>query len=312
MAKSKTTRIDDTERCINFRMGSTSQPSGAVHISSGLSGVNRRLYKQLRCYRAKVEVVRWTPSDSLRVFKFYTLSNAWWVKQAIKLAKQTWLDHSKEERAALAKQGGRAKYFDFVIECGKSAGDADFFQFDHDFGVNELTFDEDLLDAQKYYLTRREGAPGDSQAEGVGWVFGQLDTIGFTVDATLAGASSTTYNIFDEYIKNLNIDPETDTRGGAYASLESVDPVTQDALQTIGDEPPWDADAFPSPWVLRATVPTGGGHPRTSTGMMDAPLGVIMIEKVDGSNSAVNFIDEDEFCLHLAKGNYRGIHAPAY
>lgn len=308
MAKSKTVRIDDTERCINFRMGSTSQNNGAIHISAGLSAANRRLYKQLRCYRAKVEILRHTPSDTLYVYKFYSLSNAWWVKQAIKLAKQTWLDHSKEERAALAKSSkGRAKYFDFVIEVGKNAADADFLQFDHDYAVQELVFDENLLEAQKYYLTRREGADGDVEA------FADTDTVGFTVDATAEGSTSTTYNIFDEYIKNLNIDPDTDTREGAYSQLEGTDEISQDALQTYGDEPPWDADAFPAPWVLRHVLKSEGNvGEMLSTQFMDCPLGVIMVQKVDGSDSAANFDDDDEFCLMMAKGKYRGIHAPSY
>jgi hypothetical protein len=56
-------------------------------------------------------------SGATRNYELYTLSNAWWVKRAIEMAKGVWLESTKGERKLLDDTGRTAKWGDFIISA---------------------------------------------------------------------------------------------------------------------------------------------------------------------------------------------------
>ena len=141
------------------------------------------------------------------------------------------------------------------------------------------------------------------------------DFMSFTVgieDTTSDGS----FNIFNQYLLSQSITPDADTRAGPYAELYGLDEDALADLQQSGDQPPWDADAFPDPFVLVDTISIdqqnpGGGASDWSR-MFTAPLGIVIIKKYSGSGSEDGFVANENFLLECRKGTYKGVHAPAY
>jgi hypothetical protein len=240
-------------------------------------------------------------SGATRNYEIYTLSNAWWVKRSIEMAKGVYLDATKKERALLGD--GVAKYNDFIISCfqGAATNIANLNQYlpaatGDDMDATEVAHDESLYEGHISGVKDDEG-----------------DDMGFTVlrsDTTGTGM----YNIFDEYLLSRNVTPEADTRTGPYANLFGLDEDAMAQLQQDGDLTPWDADAFPSPFVLADALAYDANPAlanRTVTKTFTAPLGIVIIKK-SSLNSETDFLADDKFLLHVRKGTYKGVHAPAY
>ncbi len=308
--RKKKSMVDDTQRKLMLAPGASG--GGGTHVNflsipSTLSAVNRRLYRQCRCYYGNLEIVN-TGSNDPRRYEIYTLSSAWWVKRSIQSAKAFWLSATRNERKTLG--GNIGKYNDFTI-----FPPGDFVDFDvqtttitapETITGQDLTRDETL----GYSQALSSGLEKD-QDEGAGYekVFG----VG-TADTT--GALQT-WNIFDEYLKNLNIAPALDTRGGPYEDALEADEVAMDHLQQDGDAPPWDADAFPGPFVQAAVVAIdqyGAGFNNIVSPIIAAPLGMVVVKKTNatGDNSDFDETGFAELSFNAAPGNYRGVLAPAY
>ena len=303
MARKKMTKIDDTQRTLELRSASGSVGTMTVHVPDLLMRANRRQYTQCRAYdvRLKVGLI---DSSTESIYEIYTLSNAWWVKRAIEMAKGVYMDSTKKERALLGD--GVGKYNDFIIQCG--AGAAGNFANVHqytpassgdDMSDAEVTSDESLYEVNQVVSDLKDDSG---------------DTMGFTTtaeDTTGVGA----FNIFDQYLLSRNITPDADTRAGPYADLFEVDEDALAALQQDGDLTPWDADAFPSPFCLQdviatdQTIPAGGTRPSKT---ITAPLGIVIVKKRGPDGSESNYTGNEKLLLECRKGTYKGVHAPAY
>lgn len=302
-AKRKAVRIDDTQRMLEVRSESSSTGAAVAQIPNLLMRANRRQYTQCRAYdfRVKIGLV---DEHTEHMYEIFTLSNAWWVKRSIEMAKGVWLANTKKERALLGNKA--ATYGDFIINThvgGAGGTDLDLYQYSPAASGDDMTsqlvvHDEDLYDGP------REGTDLKDDAG---------DKMGFTVGAADSTGDGV-FNIFDEYLLSRSIVPDADTRTGPYADLFGIDEDALVSLQQDGDQPPWDADAFPSPWVLQDTIsvdqgiPSGTKFSRTIT----APLGCVIIKKRSADGGEDNFDGNEKILLEVRKGTYKGVHAPAY
>lgn len=301
--KRKAARIDDTQRTLLLRSPSASVGTMTIHVPDMLMRANRRQYTQCRAYDARVKVAN-IDNATEHSYEIYTLSNAWWVKRAIEMAKGVYLEATKEERALLGNRS--ARYNDFIISASQGAAGnfSNLIQFapastGDDMTGAEVTSDESLYEADEVSELEDDSS----------------DKMGFTVaieDTTGDGK----FNIFNQYLLATSITPDADTRAGPYAELQEIDEDAMASLQQDGDLTPWDADAFPSPFVLADTISvdqgiSGGGHALYSR-MLTAPLGIIMLKKRASDGSEDNFTVDEQFLLDVKKGTYKGVHAPAY
>ena len=304
MAMRKSSKIDDTQRTLAILSPATDVGTMTAHVPDLLMRANRRQYTQARAYDVRLKVAN-VQEATEHNFEIYTLSNAWWVKRAIEMAKGVWLESTKEERALLGKNV--ATYNDFIISAstGAAGNFANLFQFVPASSGDDMTGAEVASDESLY----ESSLSGSDLADDAG------DTMGFTVlgeDVTGPGV----FNIFDQYLLSRSITSDADSRAGPYADLLEIDEDAMNNLQQDGDLTPWDADAFPSPFVLADTISvdqgiSGGGHSRSSQ-MLTAPLGIVIIKKRSASGAEDNFAGTERFLLECRKGTYKGVHAPAY
>ena len=300
----KPVKIDDCQRTLSILSPSTSVGAMTCHVPDLLMRANRRQYTQCRAYDVQVQIVM-EDSGATRNYELYTLSNAWWVKRAIEMAKGVWLESTKGERKLLDDTGRTAKWGDFIISAstGAAGNFADLFQYAPASSGDDMTAAEVASDESIY-----EGArTGTDLKDDDG------DEMGFTVlgaDATGDGL----FNIFDEYLLTRQHVSPQDTRAGPYADLFRLDEDAMLSLKGDGDQAPWDLDAFPSPWVLADSIGFDGNPHHTARSVsktITAPLGIVVIKK-KSVGSETNFLADEQFLLHARKGTYKGVHAPAY
>lgn len=303
MAKRQATKIDDTQRVLEIRSASSSVGTLTAHVPDLLMRANRRQYTQCRAYdfRVKVGLI---DSSTESIYEIYTLSNAWWVKRAIEMAKGVYMEATKEERALLGNNV--ATYHDFVISAavGAAGNFANVHQYSPASSGDDMTDAEVASDETLYEAT----LTGSDLSDDAG------DTMGFTVlaeDTTGPGV----FNIFDQYLLSRSITPDADTRAGPYSDLLEIDEDAMNNLQQDGDGTPWDADAFPSPFCLQdviatdQTIPAGGSRPSK---VITAPLGIVIIKKRGPDGAESNYTGNEKLLLECRKGTYKGVHAPAY
>ena len=301
-AKRKATRIDDTQRTLSLLSPSTSVGAMTCHVPDLLMRANRRQYTQSRAYDVSVQVVQ-EDSGSSRNYEIYTLSNAWWVKRSIEMAKGVWLNATKKERAVLGENV--ATYNDFIISCavGAAGNFANLTQYSPAASGDVMTAAEVATDESLYEST----LTGSDLKDDAG------DTMGFTVlaeDTTGPGV----FNIFNEYLLSRSVIPSSDNRTGPYADLLEVDEDALNNLQQDGDLTPWDVDGFPSPFVLADAIGFDSNPHHSSRSVsktITAPLGIVIIQK-KASGTVSNFLDDEQILIHCRKGTYKGVHAPAY
>lgn len=305
MARKKAAVIDDTQRTLAIQSPATSVGSMTVNTPDLLSRVNRRLYQQARCYDVQVQVTQ-SGSDDQRQYELYTLSNAWWVKKSIEMAKAVYLHSTKEERALLGDR--RGKWNDFTIQTGTYQNYANAFQYSPSTSSDDITESEVASDE-----SLQEGQSGASSQEG-DHDLGADYSYNFTIGASDSTGNVRSYNIFDQYLLTRQHVTPADTRANPYAELMDLDNTAMESLKKDGDNAPYDLDAFPSPWVL-ADVLSIDRNPqfdvKVISRMISAPLGVVMIKKRSAGGSEVDFADNN-FLVHVRKGAYKGVHAPAY
>lgn len=279
-----------THRKFPLQAGAGGNAVGFVDISRICSRENHRLYRQGRNYCARVSV---DPSSSVN-YTVYALRDDWQVHNAWKLAMQTWMNNSKEEREVLAKNGGQARWSDFRTVVGISGT-----------GTTELR-------SGTYTITG--GTPvwvANTNGEFVASeIVSETGTnYFFTWGAAAPGGS---YSILEEYDKVANTDttPTIPQIGAAYTDADEDLQDTQ--LQNIsndGNNPPYSATGIESnrPWTKIATIGAGGvGQQALSTGYFNAPCGLVVIvanTQWDGN--------QQEVMLELKEGKYKGIHAPS-
>ena len=309
MAARKATQIDDCQRSLEVRSPSTSVSGLTVHVPDMLMRANRRQYTQCRAYDLRIKVAN-TNSNVQKQYEIYTLSNAWWVKRSIEMAKAVYLLSTKEERALLGNRKG--KWNDFIITLNAAAAGnySDLYQYNPATSGDDMTAAEVGTDETLY-----ESQETGSEVEGDQDIGAETE-YGFTLDATDQTGGVRSYNIFDQYMLTRQHVTPADTRDSPYEDLLALDHSALDNLKADGDSAPFDLDAFPSPFVLADTIGIDRGNPGMGntqfSKMITAPLGIVIIKKFIDSGSEENFASGDRFIVDCKKGTYKGVHAPAY
>lgn len=298
----KAVKIDDCQRTLPIGSASSSVHTMTAHIPDLLMRANRRQYEQCRAYDFRLKVGH-IDTSAEHLYEIFTLSNAWWVKRAIEMAKGVYMEATKEERALLGDNV--AKYNDFIISAstGAAGNFANLFQVVPDASGDNLTESEVASDESLYESTTVSDASDDAG-----------DTMGFTVlgeDVSGPGV----FNIFDQYLLSRSVTPDADSRAGPYADLLEIDEDAMASLQQDGDLTPWDADAFPSPFVLQDVISVDQGIPATGPSFsktITAPLGIVIVKQKTTAGVDDNFTGNERLLLEVRKGTYKGVHAPAY
>lgn len=305
MAKRNAVTIDDCQRTLLLRAADSNNGSMTIHVPDMLMRSNRRQYTQCRAYDFSLQVVGAT--GAARSYQIYTLSNAWWVKKSIEMAKGVWLDSTKTERALLAATKRSAKWGDFIISSsvGASGNFSNLYQHVPAASGDDMTEAEVASDESIYEAART----GTDLTDDAG------DEMGFTVlaeDFTSDGV----FNIFNEYLLTQQHVSPQDTRAGPYADLLKIDGDALVSLKGDGDQAPWDLDAFPSPFVLQDVIHVDADSAgwEDKSVMITAPLGIVIVKKVQADDGSTEqpITTTEEFILRVRKGRYKGVYAPAY
>ena len=308
MAARKATQIDDCQRTLEVRSASTSVGTMTVHVPDMLMRANRRQYTQCRAYDLRVKVGS-IDSSSEQNYEIYTLSNAWWVKRSIEMAKAVWLNSTKEERALLGDR--RGKWNDFIITLNAAAAGnySDLYQYNPATSGDDMTAAEVGTD-ETLYESQDRGSVAESDQD-----IGAEQQIGFTLDSTDVSGFLRSYNIFDQYMLTRQHVTPADTRDSPYEDLLSLDHAAMDNLKQDGDNAPFDLDAFPNPFVLADVVSVDQGIAQggpTFSKVITAPLGIVIIKKFTAGGAESNFDGAEKVLIDVKKGTYKGVHAPAY
>jgi hypothetical protein len=304
MAAKKAARIDDCQRTLALQSASTSVGAMTIHVPDMLMRANRRQYTQCRAYDVQLEFGA-TGGTAAREYHIYTLSNAWWVKRAIEMAKGVYMDATKSERAILDQTGRSAKWGDFIIHAttGAAGNFSNLIQYAPAGTGDDITGTEVASDESIFETSLTSQLKDDDG-----------DEMGFSVLAEDVSGDGH-FNIFDQYLlSRQHVNPQ-DTRASPYQELDVYDEDALVDLKQDGDQAPWDLDAFPSPFVLAdiVTVDAEGSGDNLGSRMLTAPLGIVIVKKFgnDGS-SEVSFVASETVLLRVRKGTYKGVHAPAY
>ncbi len=280
----RTARSNAPDTQLQIPIGSVTPSSTLkeLEIPRVLSGVNHRLYRQHGVYRAKLDLLTAGPVQEIKV---YALSNTWYVKRAIQMAKQVHDKAMEEERA----MGQQARWYDFRITPNQAG---------HDDMVQAISL---TPGAAPTLVTH----PGE-------WNYSTIEDAAGTSKAFVlpAGGSTTGYNIFQEYDRTANTerDPVFALSTGGYDGVDaSVEGENLVSLTEKGNQPPYNgqdllADVFVQ---VGSLYRDGSGSQRLSTGFFDAPLGQVWIQyPAADANLILN--------LECKSGKYKGVHMEAY
>jgi hypothetical protein len=258
-------------------------PQFEINIEQYLSKVNRRLYRQSRCYSVKLDI----DANSTQTYNVYALSDSWMNERALKMAYAMYLENSVDERDRL-KDTNIARWEDFRCQSGTGFSVANPAMF----GLPTLT---------PVQLTA--GEFNDTIV---------VDAAGVSKNFSWGAATASKYSILGEYDKagNTQAAPASTTGDVPYDDLMADDNATMaDALQTRGNLPPYDATGVNagSTWVKIATLSAGTAQ-RLSTGFFKAPVGFVIITA--GANQD-ELVDVSKFEWTVKSGDYKGVHAPS-
>lgn len=253
-----------------------------INIDQFLSKTNRRLYRQARTYRVKIDL----DADSTEKFAVYALADNWMNHKALQMAYAMYLENSQDERERLKKeQIGR--WSDFRVVSGGVAPQADPVQYN----VNGIP---------------SRFTAGDFTTTIV------VDANGVSKNFSWGAATASRYSILEEYDKagNANSSPSTTTGDMPYDDLMADDDAAMaEALQNRGEDPPYDATGVgaSNPWVKVAQLDAASPAQKLSSGFFDAPCGFVLITPLGGVADNL-----DDLSWEVQSGDYKGVNAPSY
>lgn len=265
-------------------------------VNRALSGLNRRLYRQNRVYRVKVDMIQ--PITASNAVDVYRLRNTFMLQRGYELAMESW-NESFENAEEVVKDANVARWRDFRIDTISFPGDTK---------INPLT-----LKAQGPKVLS-EPVVIDEWNTSLAW-----NTAGASRDFGLI-SDSNTFGIIHEYDKQGKVQaaPSTSTTEAAYGELKAdLDNAEVMSLQADGNFPPYDADSSTPLSVLEyvgTVYVDSNGQGKLSTGYFDAPLGVVYLF---GGGQKVNsiYLSDDTstqtnmFKISAQKGDYKGVAA---
>jgi len=257
-----------------------------------LSLGNRRLYRQHRTYRMKINLISATaPQGDIPV---YALMNNWYNRKALSTAKEMFDYAVSEERAVV----GSSRWNDFRIKPELFASGA---------GSNAPTGFPQVLDFGGLNPTVIDyGVAGTGE-----YNYSEVEVGGTATRFSLGiPTASGVYNVFEEFNKMGPNPPESPT-GAITGGYDLVDATFEkeevQELLNKGNLPPYEANltsVTPQVWVLVGTLGVSGtGDLRTTTGFFDAPLGTVWIP-----GSTWPFAgDKPQLEVEYAAGDYKGV-----
>ena len=284
MAKRKTkAKRYAVQRHIEVQPGSSTSQDQVVDIPASLSKLNHRLYRQSRAYTASVRMV--DPPVANRTIDVYVLRDTWFLQKAYQLAKDTFDKNMSEERDIVSNTG---RWNDFRINVLHKSGAVT---------LNPLARAQANPSAVSS-LTAGDFTPSLVYDEaGAAKGFGLYTTV-------------LQYNILEEYDKTANTDASPSSLVGTDTAYDGLDDDLQTAarqhLETSGDLPPYNQDNLESEQLFRKVATlgdNGAGIGKTSTGVFEAPLGLIFF--ADGTITG-------SLEIAVNAGDYKGVHGVKY
>jgi len=266
-------------------------------VNKGLSALNRRLYRQNRVYRVKLDLIGEQP----RKVDVFRLKNSFMLHQGYKLAMEEW-EKSYRDAKDVTRESSVGRWRDFRIDTTAFLGDSKLNPLQLAPQGPKVLSGPAIIDEWRTSLS--------------------YTTAGVAKDFGLR-EDSNTYGIIHEWAKKGNVQPspQTDTGAAAYVDLTAdLDDQEVENLQQDGNLPPYDADNGMPDAMLEyvGTIYTDSdGNSKRSTGFFDAPLGAIYLWG-NGSNVANIYQADDPttqtymFNVVAQKGDYKGVAAHEY
>lgn len=271
-----------------------------IRVDRELSGQNRRLYRQSRIYRTKVNLPGERSGTSIKL-DVYKLRDSFMLQKGYALAMKSWNDNY-EAAEHVVKDNVRARWRDFRIDIRPFLGD--LFLNSYTLSANGTGVSATLVQVDEY---------GGSLV---------YDPINNTSKDFGLRTDSNTYDIISEYNKlgKVQSQPSTQTTQAAY---EELNPDLIDSnvtlLQTDGNAPPYDADSTLPGEILEyvgTIYRNPEGNEKLTTGYFDAPLGAVYVFGVGAS--MIDSITQDGEAapvtceIEVQAGDYKGVKAIPY
>jgi len=263
---------------------------GVTRIDRELSGLNRRLYRQNRVYRVKVDAIG-RGDQSIDV---YRLRDTFMLQRGYGEAMKAWTE-SYEAAEEVVKDSAKARWRDFRIDVRPHI--ADLLLNSVNLRATGTAVSTQTVQIDEYAASLAYQPDGSSRDFGI-------------------RSDSNTFDIITEYNKmgKVQSEPSVVTTEAAYEELNSdLNDNQVFDLQAAGNQPPYDADDMHALDVLEyvgTVFRNGDGNSKTTTGYFDAPLGVV-ITKTQGF-AKIDSIDSGETNLikmKVQRGDYKGVAA---
>jgi len=271
-----------------------------VRVDRELSGQNRRLYRQSRTYRVKVDLA----SQREQRIDVYVLRDSFMLHKAYARAMLEW-NKSYDDAAEVVKDNVRARWRDFRIDTKLSNADNTLSSVTLSGSINNSTpvIATDVI-VDEYSLSY-------SYVEQVGPSSNHREFGLFT--------DTNTFDILTEYGKEGKVQnhPTSATTSAAYAELQTDlhgDEVAR--LQSEGNQPPYDGDNVGAGQLLQyvgTIYVDANGNTKSSTGYFDAPLGAVYLTGTMVAPSGVESgLDDGAVSIEVQGGDYKGVKAHPY
>jgi len=298
MAK-KDQKYYPVNRDLLFRENQQTAGFAICDVAKGLSGTNRRLYRQNRVYRVKVDSVG--ASKTFNPIDVYVLKDTFMLQRGYSLAMAEW-NKSYEEAKEVTSDRSVARWRDFRVDLRPWSTDIEALpQVLKNFGAKALSTEVIIDEWSRSFSYTTAGSARD---------FALFE-------------DANTYGIIQEFDKKgkVSSSPNAASTEAAYVDL-TADLVDSEVsnLQLDGNQPPYDADSSMPLHFLRyvGTVYADADNAnKSSTGYFDAPLGAVFIV---GEGSTVPSIYREDsvndrpdlFSVTVQKGDYKGVAAHEY
>lgn len=252
-----------------------------VQIDRELSKLNRRLYRQGRYYRAKIDL----HPDATGNYLVFALRDDWAVQKAYQMAYAQYQKNTADERASLGNKQ-LARWEDFRVQVG---------------GFNFDTLVSTLFDGTAT-------VPLTSGTFDLAHVVDANDVRrSFTWSNTPTAGQ---YGLLVEYDKagNAQITPQSSANLAPYVDIDSeVNDQTAADLQLDNREPPYDQGGVNAngEFVCVGVLGNAAGSQRLSTGFFTAPCGFVLIVAPTAADQGTDLLFE------VQGGDYKGVNAPS-
>jgi len=263
---------------------------GVCKVDKALSGLNRRLYRQNRVYRVKVDVT----GDKSQVVDVFRLRNTFMLQRGYQEAMKAW-EESFQLAEDRVKDTSLARWRDFRIDLTAHVGDSEH-------PAKNLRSTGTGTSLQNLVIDSY-GPSSSFKPDGTQMDFG-------------IKSDPNTFDIITEYNKmgKVSTSPSGATTEAAYEELSAeLNDAEVAALQTEGSQPPYDADDLHPLDVLEyvGTVYLEGdvGTQKLSTGYFDAPLGAVYLRGTFGTVSSIDSGTRNIMKISVQKGDYKGVAA---